>query len=49
MSKSKGNFFTARDLFAKGIEPAALRLALIKTHYRSNANFTMQGLTEADQ
>ena len=26
MSKSKGNFFTARDLFAKGIEPAALRL-----------------------
>ena len=31
MSKSKGNFFTARDLFAKGIEPAALRLELIKT------------------
>ncbi|MBL9000978.1 MAG: cysteine--tRNA ligase [Phycisphaerae bacterium] len=44
MSKSKGNFFTAADLFAKGIEPAALRLELIKTHYRSNANFTMQGL-----
>lgn len=49
MSKSKGNFYTARDLFAKGIEPAALRLELIKTHYRSNANFTMQGLTDSQR
>ncbi len=49
MSKSKGNFFTARDLFAKGIESAALRLELIKTHYRSNANFTMQGLTDSQR
>jgi len=47
MSKSKGNFYTARDLFAKGIEPAAIRLELIRTHYRSNANFTMQGLADA--
>lgn len=47
MSKSKGNFFTARDLFKKGVEPAALRLELIKTHYRSNANFTEQGLTDS--
>lgn len=49
MSKSKGNFFTARDLFAKGIEPAALRLELVKTHYRSNANFTMQGLVDSQR
>lgn len=49
MSKSKGNFFTARDLFAKGVEPAALRLELIKTHYRSNANFTMQGLADSQR
>lgn len=49
MSKSKGNFFTARDLFAKGIEPAALRLALINTHYRSNADFTMRGLESAQR
>lgn len=49
MSKSKGNFFTARDLFARGIEPAALRLELIKTHYRSNANFTMQGLADSQR
>jgi cysteinyl-tRNA synthetase len=49
MSKSKGNFFTARDLFAKGIEPGALRLELIKTHYRSNANFTFQGLEDSQR
>ena len=47
MSKSKGNFFTARDLFEKGHEPAAVRLELIKTHYRSNANFTEQGLKDS--
>jgi cysteinyl-tRNA synthetase len=46
MSKSKGNFFTARDLFAKGHAPAAVRLELIRTHYRSNANFTEQGLAD---
>jgi cysteinyl-tRNA synthetase len=49
MSKSKGNFFTQRDLFAKGVEPAALRLELIKTHYRSNANFTFQGLQDSQR
>ncbi|MFT3683308.1 MAG: cysteine--tRNA ligase [Phycisphaerales bacterium] len=47
MSKSKGNFYTARDLFAKGVEAGALRLELIRTHYRSNANFTMQGLEDS--
>lgn len=51
MSKSKGNFFTARDLFAAphNIEPGALRLELIKTHYRTNANFTMQGLKDSQR
>jgi cysteinyl-tRNA synthetase len=49
MSKSKGNFYTQRDLFAKGIEPAALRLELIRTHYRSNANFTLQGLADSQR
>ena len=46
MSKSRGNFFTARDLFAKGATPAALRLELLRTHYRTNANFTRQGLED---
>jgi cysteinyl-tRNA synthetase len=49
MSKSKGNFFTARDLFAKGVTPAALRLELVRTHYRSNSNFTMQGLADCQR
>lgn len=47
MSKSRGTFFTARQLFDKGHEPAAVRLELIKTHYRSNADFSMQGLKDA--
>ncbi len=47
MSKSKGNFFTIRDLVDKGHEPAAIRLELIRTHYRSNANFTFQGLKDS--
>ena len=47
MSKSRGNFFTPRDLFAQGHEPAALRLELIRAHYRTNANFTMQGLADS--
>ncbi len=47
MSKSAGNFFTVRQVLAKGFEPGALRLELIKTHYRQNANFTEQGLKDA--
>lgn len=46
MSKSKGNFFTVRDILKKGVTPGALRLELVRTHYRQNANFTMQGLKD---
>jgi cysteinyl-tRNA synthetase len=49
MSKSKGNFYTLRDLVDKGSTPAAIRLELIRTHYRSNANFTLQGLKESQR
>lgn len=49
MSKRAGNFHTPRDLFARGVSPAALRLALVQAHYRSNANFTMQGLKDAQR
>ena len=49
MSKSKGNFFTLRALLDMGATPAAVRLELIKTHYRSNANFTLQGLKDAQR
>ncbi len=47
MSKSKGNFYTLRDLMAKGYDPMAVRLALLSTHYRNTLNFTMAGLKEA--
>ncbi len=47
MSKSKGTMYTLRDLKAKGINPATIRLELIKTHYRANADFSMQGLKDS--
>ncbi len=47
MSKSKGTMYTVRELVAKGIDPAAIRLELIKTHYRANADFSMQGLADS--
>jgi len=47
MSKSKGNFFTVRDLLDKGIDPAVIRYELLRAHYRSNMNFTIKGLEDA--
>ncbi|HNT35067.1 MAG TPA: cysteine--tRNA ligase [bacterium] len=48
MSKSKGNFFTLRDLLAKGHDPAAIRYLLASGHYRSPLNFTFDGLRAAE-
>ncbi|MCH8271317.1 MAG: hypothetical protein IH985_08945, partial [Planctomycetes bacterium] len=42
-----GSFHTPRGLFSRGHEPAAVRLQLISTHYRANANFTEQGLKDS--
>ncbi len=58
MSKSKGNFYTARDVFegkvlvdgkpcGQKVHPAVLRLELIKSHYRDNMNFTWKGLEDS--
>src|SRR6202171_5597799 len=47
MSKSLGNFFTLRDLFAKGYKPSALRFALASVPYRRQLNFTFDGLQPA--
>jgi cysteinyl-tRNA synthetase len=44
MSKSLGNFFTLKDLLAKGYSPRAIRYALISVHYRQKLNFTFDGL-----
>lgn len=47
MSKSKGNFYTIRDLLEKGWHGNEIRLALMKSHYRSALNFSEASLTEA--
>lgn len=47
MSKSKGNFYTVRDLLGRGIDPLAIRYALLSTHFTKELNFTQQGLTDA--
>jgi cysteinyl-tRNA synthetase len=47
MSKSLGNCFTLRDLFAKGYKPSALRFALASVPYRRQLNFTFDGLQQA--
>src|SRR6516162_1853437 len=47
MSKSLGNFYTLRDLFAKGYKPSALRFALSSVPYRRQLNFTFDGLQQA--
>ena len=49
MSKSKDNFYTLRDLLAKGYDPMAIRYALLSTHYRTPLNFTLDGLKEAGE
>jgi cysteinyl-tRNA synthetase len=49
MAKSKGNFFTLRDLLEKGHDPLAIRYLLISVPYRQKLNFTMDGLHAAAQ
>jgi cysteinyl-tRNA synthetase len=46
MSKSLGNFFTVRDLRARW-HGEAIRLLLLKTHYRAPLDFTEEGLRQA--
>ncbi len=49
MSKSKGNFYTVRELIAKGIEPMALRYLLLSVHYRKQLNFTFEAVDKASK
>jgi len=48
MSKSKGNFFTFRDLKAQGYSPLAIRYLLLSVPYRRQLNFTFEGLQGAE-
>jgi cysteinyl-tRNA synthetase len=47
MSKSLGNFFTLRDLLAKGFIGREIRYLLLTAHYRETFNFTLEGLQGA--
>lgn len=47
MSKSKGNFFTLRDLIDKGLDMKGVRYLLLSSHYRKQLNFTIEGVTNA--
>ena len=47
MSKSLGNFFTLRDLLAKGFTGREVRCLLLSAHYRDTFNFTLEGLEGA--
>jgi cysteinyl-tRNA synthetase len=44
MSKSKGNFYTFRDLVAKGYSPLAIRYFLLSVPYSKQLNFTFEAL-----
>jgi cysteinyl-tRNA synthetase len=47
MAKSFGNFYTLRDVLAKGYSPLAIRYLLMATHYRQQLNFTFDALEAA--
>src|SRR5436190_447331 len=47
MSKSLGNYFTLRDLLARGYAPEAVRYLLSSVPYRKQLNFTFDGLKSA--
>jgi cysteinyl-tRNA synthetase len=47
MAKSLGNFYTLRDVIAKGYTGREVRYALMRVHYRAPLNFTWEGMEEA--
>lgn len=44
MSKSLGNFYTLRNLLDKGYSGQQVRYMLLQTHYKTQLNFTLEGL-----
>src|SRR5712675_668588 len=47
MSKSLGNFYTLRDLVLMGHKPSSIRYLLTSVPYRTQLNFTFDGLKQA--
>ena len=48
MSKSKGNFFTFRDLAEQGYSASAIRYLLLSVPYDKQLNFTFEGIKGAE-
>ncbi len=49
MSKSKGNYFTFRDITAKGFSPTAIRYFLLSVPHNKQLNFTFDALAGAER
>jgi len=49
MSKSKGNYYTFRDLTEKGFTPAGIRYFLLSVPFRKQLNFTFDALRGAEK
>ncbi|MBV9920216.1 MAG: cysteine--1-D-myo-inosityl 2-amino-2-deoxy-alpha-D-glucopyranoside ligase, partial [Pseudonocardia sp.] len=49
MSKSRGNLVFVSKLRAEGVDPNAIRLALLAGHYRSDREWTADLLAAAEQ
>ncbi len=49
MSKSKGNYYTFRDVAAKGYSAAAVRYFLLSVPYNKQINFTFEALAGAEK
>jgi cysteinyl-tRNA synthetase len=49
MSKSLGNFYTLRDLLAKGYKPKPIRYLLFSAHYRTKLNFSLHSIDDAEK
>jgi len=49
MSKSLGNFHTVGSLVERGHRPSAIRFLLLGAHYRTQLNFTLDGLRDAER
>ena len=47
MAKSLGNFYTVADVLEKGYTGREIRYALMRVHYRTQLNFTWDGMNEA--
>jgi len=49
MSKSEGNFYTVKELLDEGFNGNTIRLYLVSSHYRSETDFSMEGLEKAEK